>query len=129
LAVIGGASLFGGVGNPIGSFRALALGGCWEPQLMALVEALEEVCSMKLNELPRQILDYLQETHRRPGARITIAELDKRFGSDPSVAVALSELVDASYVIAAGSDTVELTAEGFDAAHRNDRRNSTGKRG
>jgi hypothetical protein len=49
------------------------------------------------------------------GARITIANLDHRFGADPAVAVAIAELRDVGSLITPDAETVELTAKGFDA--------------
>ena len=37
---------------------------------------------MSLSEIACEILDLFRETHRRPGARITIATLDHRFGTE-----------------------------------------------
>ena len=70
---------------------------------------------MSLSEIACEILDRFRETHRRPGARMTIATLDHSFGRDPAVAVAITELRDAGFVITPDADTVELTAKGFDA--------------
>ena len=70
---------------------------------------------MSLSEIACEILDLFRETHRRPGARITIATLDHRFGTDPAVAVAIAELRDAGFLITPDAETVELTAKGFDA--------------
>ncbi|WP_181708274.1 hypothetical protein [Chthonobacter rhizosphaerae] len=70
---------------------------------------------MDLSEIASEILDFLQETHRRPGARIAISTLDHRFGTDPAVAAAITELRVAGYLIAPDADTVQLTAKGFDA--------------
>jgi len=53
---------------------------------------------MPLSETARDILKFLQDTHRKPGARLTMATLDARFGTDPSVAVAISELKQLRYV-------------------------------
>lgn len=73
---------------------------------------------MYFSETACEILDLFRETHRRPGARMTIASLDTRIGSDPAVAVAVSELRDAGYLIAPDAETVELTPKGFDAIQR-----------
>lgn len=70
---------------------------------------------MSLSEIACEILDLFRETHRRPGARIMIATLDHRFGTDPAVAVAIAELRDAGFLITPDAGTVELTAKGFDA--------------
>ncbi|HEY7247132.1 MAG TPA: hypothetical protein VH678_24935 [Xanthobacteraceae bacterium] len=69
---------------------------------------------MQLSQTARDILEVLRQTHRRPGARMTIARLEAQVGSDPAVAVALSELVRAGYLAAPDARTIELTASGFD---------------
>jgi hypothetical protein len=74
----------------------------------------------ELTEIAREIVEHLRRTHRRPGARLSISKLDDRFGTDPAVAAALSELVDLGYVEHPDAHTIELTARGFDAAHRPD---------
>ena len=73
---------------------------------------------MRLSEIACEILDLFRETHRRPGARITITALDHRFGTDPAVAAAITELRDAGIPITPDVETVELTAKGFDAIQR-----------
>jgi hypothetical protein len=70
---------------------------------------------MRFSETACEILDIFRQTHRRPGARMLIAQLDRRVATDPAVAAAVSELVHAGYVTAPDADTVELTAAGFDA--------------
>ena len=75
---------------------------------------------MELSETACEILGFLRETHRKPGARLTMATLDAHFGTDPAVAVAVSELVHLGFVTAPDSGTVELTDRGFDAVHRGD---------
>jgi hypothetical protein len=42
---------------------------------------------MPLSETAREILEFFRETHRKPGARMTMATLDVHFGTDPAVAV------------------------------------------
>ncbi|WP_404293048.1 hypothetical protein ACD578_11135 [Microvirga sp. RSM25] len=73
---------------------------------------------MPLSETAREILEFFRETHRKPGARITMATLDAHFGTDPAVAVAISELKQLGYVTVPDGGTVELTDLGFDAIHR-----------
>jgi hypothetical protein len=73
---------------------------------------------MPLSETACEILEFLRETHRKPGARITMATLDAHFGTDPAVAVAISELKQLGCVIVPDAETVELTDLGFDAIHR-----------
>lgn len=73
---------------------------------------------MPLSELACEILGFFRETHRKPGARMTMATLDAHFGTDPSVAVAVSELTHFGYVTTPDAGTVELTDLGFDAIHR-----------
>jgi Mn-dependent DtxR family transcriptional regulator len=73
---------------------------------------------MSLSETAREILEFLRETHRKPGARMTMATLDARFGTDPAVAVAISELKQLGYVTVPDAGTIELTDLGFDATHR-----------
>lgn len=72
----------------------------------------------ELSETASEILDFFRDTHRRPGARITMATLDAHFGADPVVAVSVSELTHLGYVITPDSGTIELTDRGFDAIHR-----------
>ncbi|MGY2047977.1 hypothetical protein [Methylobacterium sp. JK268] len=66
-----------------------------------------------LSEIAREILAYLRSTHRLPGARLRIATLDERFGTDPAVAVAISELARAGYVVTPDAGTIELTPRGY----------------
>ena len=73
---------------------------------------------MLLSETACEILGFFRETHRKPGARVTMATLDARFGTDPAVAVAISELKQLGYVTVPDAGTVELTDLGFDAIHR-----------
>ena len=73
---------------------------------------------MPLSETAREILTFFRETHRKPGARVTMATLDAHFGTDPAVAVAISELKQFGYVTVPDAGTVELTDLGFDAIHR-----------
>lgn len=73
---------------------------------------------MPLSETACEILKLFRETHRKPGARMTIATLDAHFGTDPSVAVAVSELRQLGYVSVPDARTVELTDVGFDALQR-----------
>lgn len=73
---------------------------------------------MPLSETACEILGFFRETHRRPGARMTIATLDAHFGTDPAVAVAISELKQLGYMTVPDAGTVELTDLGFDAIHR-----------
>lgn len=77
---------------------------------------------MQLSETACEILDFLRETHRKPGARMTMATLDAHFGTDPAVAVAVSELKHNGYVTTPDAGTIELTDRGFDALHRGDYR-------
>lgn len=65
-----------------------------------------------------EILKFFRQTHRKPGARIKIATLDTHFGTDPSIAVAVSELTQLGYVSVPDARTVELTDVGFDAIQR-----------
>ena len=73
---------------------------------------------MQLSETACEVLDLFHDSHRRPGARVSIMTLDARLGTDPAVAVAVSELIDVGYVITPDANTVELTAAGFDAIQR-----------
>ena len=73
---------------------------------------------MPLSELACEILGFFRETHRKPGARMTMATLDAHFGTDPAVAVTLSELKQLGYVTVPDAGTVELTDLGFDEIHR-----------
>ena len=77
---------------------------------------------MQLSETACEILDLFRETHRKPGARMTMATLDAHFGSDPAVAVSVSELAHLGYVTTPHAGTVELTDCGFDVIHRGDYR-------
>ena len=70
---------------------------------------------MSPSEIACEILDLFRETHRRSGARITIATVDHRFGTDPAVAVAIAELRDSGFLITPDAEAVELAAKGFDA--------------
>ena len=73
---------------------------------------------MSLSETTCEILEFFRETHRKPGVRVTVATLDAHFGTDPAVAVAISELKQLGYVTVPDAGTVELTDLGFDAVHR-----------
>ena len=73
---------------------------------------------MQLSETACEILDLFHESHRKPGARMTMATLDASFGTDPAVAVAVSELIQLGYVTTPDAGTVELTDRGFDAVQR-----------
>ena len=73
---------------------------------------------MQMTEIAREILELLRETHRRPGARMIIEELNSRFGTDPAVLTAVSELASLGYVTHPDADTIELTPRGFDALQR-----------
>ena len=70
---------------------------------------------MHFSETACEILDLFRDSHRKPGARLSFAELDARLGTDPTVTVAVSELARAGYVTAPDARTIELTARGFDA--------------
>ena len=61
---------------------------------------------MPLSELDCEILGFFRETHRKPGARMTMATLDAHFGTDPAVAVAISELKQLGYVTVPDAGTV-----------------------
>src|SRR4051812_14144790 len=63
---------------------------------------------MSLSETACEILGFFRETHRRPGARMTMATLDAHFGTDPAVAAAISELKQLGYVTVPDAGTVEL---------------------
>jgi hypothetical protein len=80
---------------------------------------------MHLSETACDILDLFRAGHRHPGARMMIGRLDAQIGTDPVVAVAVSELIHAGYMIAPDADTVELTAAGFDALQRAGYRDET----
>jgi hypothetical protein len=78
---------------------------------------------MPLSQMACEILRFFRETHRKPGARMTMTTLDAHFGTDPAVAVAVSELTvseltHVGYVTAPDAATIELTDLGFDASHR-----------
>jgi hypothetical protein len=73
---------------------------------------------MPLSETACEILEFLRETHRKPGTRATMATLDAHFGTDPAVAVAISELTHLGYVTTPDAGTIELTDLGFDEIHR-----------
>ena len=73
---------------------------------------------MPLSETACEILEFFRETHRKPGARMTMATLDAHFGTDPAVVVAVAELSHLGYVTTPDAETVELTDLGFDAIHR-----------
>src|SRR3954463_7612528 len=57
-----------------------------------IAEADPMEAGMPLGETAREILEFFRETHRKPGARMTMATLDAHYGTDPAVAVAISEL-------------------------------------
>ncbi|WP_228747833.1 hypothetical protein [Bradyrhizobium sp. BR 10289] len=90
-----------------------ALGLLDQPRKVDPMEAI-----MPLSETAREILEWFRETHRKPGARMTMATLDARFGTDPSVAVAVSKLKQLGYISVPDARTVELTDVGFDAIQR-----------
>jgi hypothetical protein len=73
---------------------------------------------MQLSQLPRQMLTYFNASNLKAGARVTLRELDSCFGSDPSLTVAVSELVSGGYLTAADANAVELTARGVRAAQQ-----------
>jgi hypothetical protein len=73
---------------------------------------------MQVSEIAWEILEFLRETHRRPGARLLIEKLDARFGTDPAVVAAVSELASLGYVTHPDANTIEITALGFDALQR-----------
>jgi hypothetical protein len=73
---------------------------------------------MQFSEIAWEILEFLRETHRRPGARVLIEKLDARFGTDPAVVAAISELAGVGYVSHPDANTIEITAHGFDALQR-----------
>jgi len=68
-----------------------------------------------LSEIASEILAYLRSTHRLPGARLRVATLEQRFGTDPAVTVAVSELARAGYVATPDAGTIELTHRGYGA--------------
>jgi hypothetical protein len=73
----------------------------------------------ELNQIAREILEVFGATHRKPGARMLLSELETRVGSaETPVVAAASELVNAGYMIAPDADTLELTDRGFDAIQR-----------
>lgn len=73
---------------------------------------------MPLSETASEIIAFFRETHRKPGARVTMATLGAHFGTESAVAVAISELKQLRYVTVPDAGTVELTDLGFDALHR-----------
>ena len=73
---------------------------------------------MQISEIAWEILEFLRETHRRPGARVLIEKLDARFGTDPAVVAAISELAGFGYVTHPDANTIEITARGLDALQR-----------
>jgi hypothetical protein len=83
---------------------------------------LREAQTIQLSETACDVLDLFREGHRKPGARVTMATLDAHVGTDPAVAVAISELVHLGYVIAPDGGTVELSDRGFLAIQRGDYR-------
>ncbi|EIM25332.1 hypothetical protein MicloDRAFT_00060580 [Microvirga lotononidis] len=52
---------------------------------------------MPLSETACEILRFFRDTHREPGACMTMATLDAHLGTDPTVAVAISELEQLGY--------------------------------
>ncbi len=68
-----------------------------------------------LSEIACEILAYLRSMHRLPGARLRITTLDERFGTDPAVAAAISELARTGYVATPDAGTIELTTRGYEA--------------
>ena len=70
---------------------------------------------MRFSETACEILDLFREAHRKPGARMSFAELEARLGTEPVVAVAVSELSHAGYLLAPDARSVELTSRGYDA--------------
>ena len=81
---------------------------------------------MDLSQQARDVLDVLGRTHRRPGARLMIEHLRGRVAAtDPVITEAVRELIEAGYLTAPDAETIELTAEGYDAiqrAHLDERR-------
>jgi hypothetical protein len=73
---------------------------------------------MRFSQSAREILHVFRQTHRRPGARMTLATLKERLAGDLAILSAVSELTDAGYLSAADADTIELTDLGFDAIQR-----------
>ena len=74
---------------------------------------------MDLSQQARDVLDVLGRTHRRPGARLMIEHLRGRVGAtDPAITEAVRELIEAGYLTAPDAETIELTAEGYDAIQR-----------
>ena len=73
---------------------------------------------MPLSETACEILRFFRKTHRKPGTRLTMGTLDAHFGTDPAVAVAISELKQLGYVTVPDAGTIELTDLGFDEIHR-----------
>src|SRR4051794_29727944 len=83
------------------------------------VRAWDNSVTIDLGELAREVLEFLARTHSKPGARMLIGTLATRLRStDPAMSAAVSELVRAGYVRAPDAETIELTAEGFDAIQR-----------
>jgi Mn-dependent DtxR family transcriptional regulator len=75
--------------------------------------------TIELTELAREVLELLGRTHRKPGARMLISTLAARLRStEPPITAAISELIRAGYLAAPDAETIELTAEGFDAIQR-----------
>jgi hypothetical protein len=81
---------------------------------------------MDLSQQARDVLDVLGCTHRRPGARLMIEHLRGRVAAtDPVITEAVRELIEVGYLTAPDAETIELTAEGYDAiqrAHLDERR-------
>ena len=72
----------------------------------------------ELTGISRDIVEHLRRTHGRPGVRHNTSDLFDRFGTDPAVATAISELVELGFIEHPDMHTVRLTARGFEAAHR-----------
>ena len=73
---------------------------------------------MPLSQTACEILRFFRETHRKPGAGLSMGMLDAHFGTDPAVAVAVSELTHLGFVTTPDAATIELTDLGFDVIHR-----------
>jgi|tagenome__1003787_1003787.scaffolds.fasta_scaffold20316361_1 Mn-dependent DtxR family transcriptional regulator len=74
---------------------------------------------MELTQQARDVLGTLGRTHGRPGARLMIAHLRGRVAvTDPVIAEAVRELIEAGYLTVPDADTIELTAKGYDAIQR-----------
>jgi hypothetical protein len=74
---------------------------------------------MDLSQQARDVLDVLGRTHRRPGARLMIEHLRGRVAAtDPVITEAVRELIEVGYLTAPDAETIELTAEGYDAIQR-----------